>query len=687
MRNIISLLRLFLVSFTISILFSAEIYASAVNFQWDANTESDLTGYKLYYKINSSGNRVLVNYDGTGLVFDGGANDGESANSGVAILKENLSTSGGIVSLSLKNAEPDKVYYSVITAYDSEGLESRASIEVVSDLVPPGAVSNISSTPVAGIFTEDTTVTVSWDAAVDPSPGELAGYSIVWDTTVDTIPDETQDIGTVTTTTSQALADGQSHYFHIRAVDQVGNWAVTGDVIHLGPFKIDTGAPWGDTDGDGMPDVWETQYGLNPLSSLDAGGDADSDGFTNLEEYTNATDPTNNSLASQALLSSPDDAATEVSLSPTLETEAYSGAQTHTRTQWQISQVADFSSNIVFDVTSASHLETVAVPEFVLVPNSTYYWRARFYDEPNGGVQWSASRSFTTTATNPLGADGIPTDQVVDSDDLDLDGDPATDFSGTYRAINSAVGSKQVALKVPAGLAIDSLKAVDPADIADSTGKPDSMPFGLVQFKVSGVAIGATVNLELFISDAMSSGSVWYKYNSVNGWLDYSANAVIAANKVTLTLVDGGVGDSDGVANGVIIDPSGVGVAGSGAPTASAAASSGGGACFIATAAFGDYGHPYVKVLRTFRDKYLQTISAGRAVVQFYYKYSPPLAAFIAKRVWARGLAFLFLLPIVLGCFALNTAPYMLLSGMILVVPCFWLMKRGRKHYSKNAGI
>ncbi len=45
-----------------------------------------------------------------------------------------------------------------------------------------------------------------------------------------------------------------------------------------------------DSDGDGIPDEWEKQYGLNPLLD-DAGLDLDADGFTNLEEYSHKTDP------------------------------------------------------------------------------------------------------------------------------------------------------------------------------------------------------------------------------------------------------------------------------------------------------------------------------------------------------------------------------------------------------------
>jgi hypothetical protein len=47
-----------------------------------------------------------------------------------------------------------------------------------------------------------------------------------------------------------------------------------------------------DSDGDGIPNVWETKYGLNPFVN-DANSDADNDGLTNLQEYQYGTSPTN----------------------------------------------------------------------------------------------------------------------------------------------------------------------------------------------------------------------------------------------------------------------------------------------------------------------------------------------------------------------------------------------------------
>ena len=46
-----------------------------------------------------------------------------------------------------------------------------------------------------------------------------------------------------------------------------------------------------DSDNDGMPDAWETRYDLNPKYSSDAAQDKDGDGYTNIEEWMNMTDP------------------------------------------------------------------------------------------------------------------------------------------------------------------------------------------------------------------------------------------------------------------------------------------------------------------------------------------------------------------------------------------------------------
>jgi hypothetical protein len=62
--------------------------------------------------------------------------------------------------------------------------------------------------------------------------------------------------------------------------------AATG-LTNSGYGTLAGGAAPTDTDQDGMPDAWETKYGLNPNSAADASGDFDHTGYTNIEKYVN----------------------------------------------------------------------------------------------------------------------------------------------------------------------------------------------------------------------------------------------------------------------------------------------------------------------------------------------------------------------------------------------------------------
>jgi hypothetical protein len=46
-----------------------------------------------------------------------------------------------------------------------------------------------------------------------------------------------------------------------------------------------------DSDGDGIPDKFETKWGLNPFDPTDANSDLDGDGYSNVEEHQAGTDP------------------------------------------------------------------------------------------------------------------------------------------------------------------------------------------------------------------------------------------------------------------------------------------------------------------------------------------------------------------------------------------------------------
>jgi pectate lyase len=55
--------------------------------------------------------------------------------------------------------------------------------------------------------------------------------------------------------------------------------------------SLNPGTPCTDSDHDGMPNDWENRYNFNPNSSSDGNQDNDGDGYTNIEEYLNGTNP------------------------------------------------------------------------------------------------------------------------------------------------------------------------------------------------------------------------------------------------------------------------------------------------------------------------------------------------------------------------------------------------------------
>ncbi len=100
---------------------------------------------------------------------------------------------------------------------------------------------------------------------------------------------------------------------------------------------------------------------------------------------------------------------------------------------------------------------------------------------------------------------------------------------------------------------------------------------------------------------------------------------------------------------------------------------SGGGGCFIATAAYGSYLDPHVMVLREFRDRYLLTNAIGKTFVDSYYRTSPPIADFIRQHEALRTMTRWLLTPVV------YVVEYPLSLGFILLIGVVIGFRRRKK--------
>lgn len=64
------------------------------------------------------------------------------------------------------------------------------------------------------------------------------------------------------------------------------------DIEQVGGYPEYQGEPHLDTDQDGMPDAWETKYGLDPHDAADASADTNQDGYTHIEDFLYGLEPT-----------------------------------------------------------------------------------------------------------------------------------------------------------------------------------------------------------------------------------------------------------------------------------------------------------------------------------------------------------------------------------------------------------
>ncbi len=180
---------------------------------------------------------------------------------------------------------------------------------------------------------------------------------------------------------------------------------------------------------------------------------------------------------------------------------------------------------------------------------------------------------FTTTLSVPV--------SYADNGITGFDDDVLTFYSTTGNPLGIIVEGGQLAKLTP----------VDPATITDTENRPENLIYGLTGLEIVPETTGGEVRVTFILPDSLPGDYSWFKHHAGNGWFDFTANVTFNADRtrVTLILTDGGAGDADNTADGVIRDPSGPGTLYKTPEgpdeTVPVSTGGGGGGCFLRTSA------------------------------------------------------------------------------------------------------
>ena len=586
-------------------------YAAGAYLTWDANSEENLAGYEIYYKLDVDGEP----YNGTG------ANEGSSP---VTVNLADLDNPAS-PSYSLTGLVAGKTYFFKVKAFGAEGEESDYSNPATLTLsISPGIPPQADNEPPDANAGMDQTVpagqTVYLDGAGSSDPeGGLTGYQ--WSQLSGPVVSIANSAGNRASFSAPFTGpEGASLAFLLQVTDAGGltasdicTVAVTysneAPTASAGPDRSAIVGEMVTLDGSGSTDpddgsetpAPEADPGVPPAEETPAEPETPSDIPDETEPEVPAqqetpsdpepVDPT--PPVEETETTHPDtavdlDKPVDGNRVPVYPVPVISGkgstevmpvqltlkkfhdpdqGDSHLKTQWRIFREED--NVCVLSTISTDFLTTLPVPDIVFEESTAYYWNARFFDNHGAASGWSEAEKiviglFKTDEDD----DGVPDEQEVDgSVDLNRDGLPDSE-QVIMKSILMPSGDKRIGLSIENSdtvTSILSVEAVDPvaADFSpEDEAKANLLPYGLINFKLGVEHPGDSATVTVHFDAPVPGGAGSMKFNPVQSvWSNYSDHARFSPDRLSVDLefVDGGFGDDDGVANGVIIDPSGPG--------------------------------------------------------------------------------------------------------------------------------